>query len=108
MNLSAPFVRRPVAAILCALGLLSAGLLAYRALPIAALPRVDFPVIVVSAQLPGASPETMANSVSAPLIREFSTLPSIQTVTATNTQGSTAITLEFALSRKIDYAAAEV
>jgi HAE1 family hydrophobic/amphiphilic exporter-1 len=108
MNISAPFVRRPVAVVLCSLGLLIGGLLAYRALPIAALPRVDFPVIVISAQLAGASPETMANSVAAPLVREFSTVPAIQNITAANTEGSTAITLEFALSRGIDHAAADV
>jgi HAE1 family hydrophobic/amphiphilic exporter-1 len=77
-------------------------------LPLAALPRVEFPVVLVSAQLPGASPETMASAVSAPLIREFATIPSLQSVTATNTQGTSAITLEFALARDIEQAAADV
>ncbi|GEP05317.1 efflux RND transporter permease subunit [Methylobacterium oxalidis] len=108
MNLAAPFVRRPVAAILLGLALLCAGLASYRLLPVAALPRVEFPVILVSAQLPGASPETMAGAVATPLIREFAALPSLQAMSATNTTGTSVITLEFALHRDIEGAAADV
>ena len=71
MNISAPFIRRPVATILLAVALIAAGLFAYEFLPVAALPNVDFPVVTVSAQLPGASPDTMANSVATPLIKQF-------------------------------------
>ncbi|AWN40160.1 efflux RND transporter permease subunit [Methylobacterium durans] len=108
MNLAAPFVRRPIAAILLGLALLGAGLYAYRLLPVAALPRVEFPVVLVSAQLPGASPETMASAVATPLIREFAAIPSLQATSATNTTGTSAITLEFALHRDIDAAASDV
>lgn len=108
MNLAAPFVRRPIATVLMALALLGAGLLSYRMLPLAALPSIEFPVVLVSAQLPGAAPETMASAVSAPLLRELTAIPSLQSVTASNTQGTSAITLEFALHRDIDQAAADV
>ncbi|KMO41755.1 acriflavine resistance protein B [Methylobacterium tarhaniae] len=108
MNLSAPFIRRPVATILLSIALTLSGLFAYRFLPVAALPTVDFPTISVTAQLPGASPESMAASVATPLIKEFSTIPSIATISATNYQGFTSITVEFELSRNIDQAAADV
>ena len=108
MNISAPFIQRPVATILLAVALVGAGLFAYRFLPVAALPTVDFPVVTVSAQLPGASPDTMANSVATPLIKQFSTIPSIQTMTAKSVQGSTSIVIQFDLSRDIDQAAADV
>jgi HAE1 family hydrophobic/amphiphilic exporter-1 len=108
MNVSAPFIRRPIATILCSLALLGAGISAYQALPIAALPRVEFPVVMVTAQLPGASSETMATTVAGPLIREFSSLTSVQTISASNIPGSTSITLEFALNRSVDHAAMEV
>jgi HAE1 family hydrophobic/amphiphilic exporter-1 len=108
MNISAPFIRRPVATILLAIALVGAGLFAYRFLPVAALPQVDFPVITVSAQLPGASPDTMANSVATPLIKQFSTIPSIDTMTARSVQGSTSIVIQFDLNRDIDQAAADV
>jgi HAE1 family hydrophobic/amphiphilic exporter-1 len=108
MNISAPFIQRPVATILLALALIGAGLFAYKALPVAALPDVDFPVITVSAQLPGASPDTMANSVATPLIKQFSTIPSIQLMTASSVQGATQIVIQFDLNRDIDQAAADV
>ncbi|MEK0085650.1 efflux RND transporter permease subunit [Benzoatithermus flavus] len=108
MNLSALFIRRPVATILLSLALTLAGLFAYRELPVAALPQVDFPTISVTAQLPGASPETMANAVATPLIKQFSTIPAIQQISTTNAQGSTSITIEFDLERDIDQAAADV
>ena len=108
MNISAPFIRRPVATILLAAALIGAGLFAYRVLPVAALPNVDFPVITVSAQLPGASPDTMANSVATPLIKQFSTIPAIQTISSKSVQGSTTIVIQFDLNRDIDQAAADV
>lgn len=108
MNISAPFIRRPVATILLSLALTLSGLFAYRLLPVAALPTVDFPTISVTAQLPGASPESMAASVATPLIKEFSTVPAIATISATNYQGFTSITIEFELSRNIDQAAADI
>ena len=108
MNISEIFIRRPVATILLAVAMTAAGLFAYRFLPVAALPRVDFPVISVSATLPGAAPDTMANSVATPLIKEFANIPAIQTISATSNQGFTQITIEFALDRDIDQAAADV
>src|SRR4051794_14570696 len=108
MNISAPFIRRPVATILLAAALTAAGLFAYRYIPVAALPEVDFPIITVSAQLPGAAPDTMANSVATPLIKQFETIPAIQQMTARNIQGSTQIVIQFDLGRDIDQAAADV
>ena len=108
MSISELFIRRPVATILLSVALTLAGLFAYRLLPVAALPRVDFPTISVSATLPGASPDTMATSVATTLIKEFSTIPAVQTITSTSVQGSTSITIEFDLSRDIDQAAADV
>jgi len=108
MNISAPFIRRPVATILLAVALVGAGIFAYKFLAVAALPEVDFPVISVSASLPGASPDTMANSVATPLIKQFSTIPSIQTMTSNSVQGSTSIVIQFDLNRDIDQAAADV
>ena len=108
MNISELFIRRPVATILLSVALTLGGLFAYRVLPVAALPTVDFPTVSVSAQLAGAAPETMATSIATPLIKEFSTIPSIQTISATNYQGFTSITIEFELNRNIDQAAADV
>jgi HAE1 family hydrophobic/amphiphilic exporter-1 len=108
MNISAPFIRRPVATILLAIALTAAGLFAYTYLPVAALPNVDFPVITVSASLPGASPDTMSKSVATPLIKQFSTIPSISTMSAKSVQGSTSIVIQFDLNRDIDQAAADV
>ncbi len=108
MNISAPFIHRPVATILLAIALVGAGLFAYRYLPVAALPNVDFPVITVSASLPGASPDTMANSVATPLIKQFTTIPAVQSMTAKSVQGSTSIVIQFDLNRDIDQAAADV
>jgi HAE1 family hydrophobic/amphiphilic exporter-1 len=108
MNVSELFIRRPVATILLAVAMIAAGAFAYQFLPVAALPNVDFPVISVSAQLPGAAPDTMANSVATPLIKQFSTIPAITTITASSTQGSTSIVMQFDLNRDIDQAAADV
>ena len=102
------FIRRPVMTTLVMAGVLIFGLAAYRALPVSDLPPVDYPTISVSASLPGASPETMASAVATPLEKEFSTIPGIETMTSTSSQGGTSISLQFALSRNIDAAAQDV
>jgi hydrophobic/amphiphilic exporter-1 (mainly G- bacteria), HAE1 family len=101
-------INRPVATILLAIGLVLAGLAGYRLLPVAALPKVDFPTINVSASLSGASPETMATSVATPLIKKFETIPGVTEISATNSLGNTSIVLQFDLNRNIDAAAADV
>ena len=108
MNISAPFIRRPVATSLLAAGLLMAGILAYTRLPVAPIPQVEYPVISVSAGLPGASPETMASSVATPLERQFGRIAGVNQMTSTSQLGSTSITLQFDLSRNIDAAARDV
>jgi HAE1 family hydrophobic/amphiphilic exporter-1 len=102
------FIRRPVMTTLIMAGILIFGLVAYRLLPVSDLPAVDYPTISVSANLAGASPETMASSVATPLEKELSTIPGIETMTSTSTQGGTSISLQFALSRNIDAAAQDV
>jgi len=101
-------IRRPVATLLMSLALVLAGLFAYKFLPVAALPSTEFPVVNVSAQLPGASPETMATSVATPLIKQFATIAGIDSIATTNSLGSTSIAIQFALNRDIDAAAADV
>lgn len=108
MSFSALFIRRPVATILLTVAMTLGGLFAYGQLPVAALPQVDFPTVSVSADLAGASPDTMANSVATPLIKQFSTIPAIQQISSTSSQGSTSIVIEFDLDRDIDQAAADV
>ncbi|CAM4375407.1 Multidrug transporter subunit MdtC [Bordetella tumbae] len=108
MILSAPFIVRPVATVLLCLGMVLAGVLAFRLLPVAPLPQVDLPIISVSASLPGASPETMASSVATPLERSLGSIAGITEMTSRNSQGSTRITLQFDLSRDIDGAARDV
>lgn len=108
MNVSEIFVRRPVMTTLVMIGILVFGITGYRALPVAALPNVDFPTISVSASLPGASPETMASAVATPLEKQFSTIPAIDSMTSQSALGSTNITLQFALDRNIDAAAQDV
>jgi len=108
MNLSEIFIRRPVMTTLVMLGILSFGVMAYRFLPVSDLPSVDYPTITVSAGLPGASPETMASSVATPLERQFSTIAGLDSMSSTNTQGSTQISLQFDMSRNIDAAAQDV
>ena len=108
MNISEPFIRRPVATALLMAALLVGGIVGYILLPVAALPNVDFPTITVAASLPGASPEIMASSVAQPLERQFADLPGVNQITSSSVQGTTSITLVFDLSRNIDGAAADV
>ncbi|MFS2036730.1 efflux RND transporter permease subunit [Polaromonas sp. CT11-55] len=108
MNLSEPFVRRPVATVLLTIGLCLAGIGAFFVLPVSPLPQVDFPVISVSATLPGASPSTMASSVATPLERRLGIIAGVNEMTSSSGSGSTRISLQFDLNRKIDSAAREV
>jgi HAE1 family hydrophobic/amphiphilic exporter-1 len=108
MNISEFCIRRPVATLLMSVALIAGGLFAFGLLPVAALPRIDTPTINVSASLSGASPDTMAKSVATPLIKQFSTIQGINTISASNTQGNTSIVIEFVLDRDIDAAAADV
>ena len=108
MSISEPFVRRPIATSLLMGGIFLVGLVVYPLLPVAPLPQVDFPTIQVSANLPGASPETMASSVATPLEYQFAEIPGLSQMTSTNALGSTQLTLQFDLSRNIDAAALDV
>jgi len=108
VNLSAPFVARPVATTLLAVGLTLAGAVAFTQLPVSPLPQVDFPVISVIAQLPGADPETMAATVATPLERQLGRIAGVNEITSSSSLGSTRITLQFDLSRNINDAATEV
>ena len=108
MNIAEIFIRRPVMTTLLSLAIVLFGLMAYRLLPVSDLPNVDFPTIVVSAGLPGASPDTMASSIATPLEKEFTTIAGLDSMTSTSIQGSTNITLQFTLSRNIDAAAQDV
>jgi HAE1 family hydrophobic/amphiphilic exporter-1 len=108
MNLSAPSIHRPVATTLVMLGIVLFGAIAYRDLPVSDLPNVDYPTISVRANLPGASPETMASSVATPLEKQFSTIAGIDQMTSTSSLGSTNITIQFGLERNIDAAAQDV
>ncbi len=108
MNLSEPFVRRPVATVLLTIGLALAGIGAFFILPVAPLPQVDFPVISVSASLPGASPDTMASSVATPLERRLGVIAGVNEMTSSSSNGSARVTLQFDLNRNIDAAAREV
>ncbi|MDP4003905.1 efflux RND transporter permease subunit [Methylobacterium sp. NEAU K] len=108
MNISEPFIRRPVATTLLTIGVLLAGLFAFLKLPVAPLPQIDFPVILVQAQMAGASPETMATTVAAPLERRLGAIADVNEMTSTNALGSTRIVLLFGLNRDIDGAARDV
>jgi HAE1 family hydrophobic/amphiphilic exporter-1 len=108
VNFSEPFIRRPVMTVLVMAGILIFGLAAYRLLPVSTLPNIDFPTIQVSAQLPGASPETMASAVATPLEKQFSTIAGIDQMTSISGQGTTQITIQFSLDRDIDAAAQDV
>jgi multidrug efflux pump len=108
MNLSAPFISRPVATVLLSLAIMLLGAVSFRLLPVAPLPNMDFPVIVVSASLPGASPEIMASSVATPLERSLGTIAGISSMSSNSSQGSTRVILQFDLDRDINGAAREV
>jgi multidrug efflux pump subunit AcrB len=99
LNFSRPFIERPVMTTLASLAVLIFGILGYRALPVAALPSVDYPTIQVNAGLPGADPETMASAVATPLEREFSTIAGVKQMSSSSGQGSTSVTVQFVLSR---------
>src|SRR3982075_3475278 len=108
MNLSRPFILRPVATTLLMVGILLVGFVAYRQLPVSALPQVDYPTIQVQTFYPGASPEVMASSVPAPLERQFGQTPGLNQMTSTSSFGSSIITLQFGLDLNIDIAEQEV
>ncbi|MFM9424927.1 HAE1 family hydrophobic/amphiphilic exporter-1 [Variovorax sp. GrIS 2.14] len=108
MNISELCIRRPAMTVLLSAAVVVIGIFAYLNIPVAALPSYNTPVINVSAQLPGASPDTMASSVALPLEKQFSTIPGLQTISSVNTQGVTSLTLEFVSSRDIDAAAVDV
>ena len=107
-GISAPFIRYPIGTSLMMAGILFVGLVAYPLLPVAPLPQVDFPTIQITAQLPGASPETMASSVAQPLERQFAQIPGIAQMTSTSYLGTAAVTIQFDLNRNIDGAANDV
>jgi multidrug efflux pump len=108
MSVSEPFIRRPVATALLTVGLLLAGFIGYKQLPVSALPQVDYPTIVVSTLLPGASAETMASAVTTPLERQFGQMPALSQMTSVSSFGSSQITLQFSLERNIDAAEQDV
>ncbi|MBU0736246.1 MAG: efflux RND transporter permease subunit, partial [Proteobacteria bacterium] len=108
MNIAEIFIRRPVMTTLVMVAVLLFGIMGYRQLPVSDLPNVDFPTLLVSADLPGASPETMASAVATPLERQFSTIAGIDSMTSSSSLGTTQITLQFDLSRDIDAAAQDV
>jgi HAE1 family hydrophobic/amphiphilic exporter-1 len=108
VSVSAYFVRRPVMTVLVMIGILIFGIVGYRLMPVNALPNVDFPTIQVQAQLPGASPDTMASAVATPLEKQFSTIAGVDSMTSTSSNGLTTIVLQFALDRNIDAAAQDV
>src|ERR1700760_2309844 len=108
MNISAPFIARPVATTLLTIGITLAGIFAFFKLPVSPLPQVDFPTISVSAQLPGASPDTVATSVATPLERHLGQIADVSEMTSQSSVGSARVTLQFGLDRNIDGAARDV
>ena len=108
MSISEPFIRRPIATALLMLGVLVFGVAAYNLLPVAALPNVDFPTITVTANYPGASPQTMASAIATPLEQQFTAIPDLDQMTSLSGIGTTTITLQFGLSHNIDGAAVDV
>jgi hydrophobe/amphiphile efflux-1 (HAE1) family protein len=107
MNISAPFIRRPIATALLMVGLLVGGLVAYPLLPVASLPNVNYPTLAITAQLPGADPQTMASSVASPLELQFGEIPGLTQMTSASALGYTQITLQFDLSRPLDGAVSD-
>ena len=108
MNISEGFIKRPIATSLLMAAIALFGAVAYRSLPVSDLPNVDFPTLLVTAQLPGASPETMGSSVATPLENQFSMIAGLESMTSVNSLGITQITLEFDLNRNLDGAAVDV
>src|SRR3954468_15887874 len=108
MNPSRPFIMRPVATVLLMVALLLTGIVAYRELPVSALPQVDYPTIQVTTFYPGASPDVMASSVTAPLERQFGQVPGLTQMTSNSSEGSSVITLQFSLELNIDVAEQQV
>src|ERR1700741_3516974 len=108
MNICEPAIRRPVGTTLLAVGLLLVGAVAYRFLPVASMPTVDYPTISVTASRPGADPETMAATVAAPLERRLGEIPGVTELTSRSSLGSTRVTIQFDLARNIDGAARDV
>ena len=108
VHFSAPFIRRPVATFLLSIAIILAGAVGYKLLPVASLPQVEFPVISVSASLPGADPETMASAVATPLERQFSRIAGVNQMTSSSSLGGTSITLQFDLTRDVNGAARDV
>ncbi len=108
MNISAPFIARPIATTLLALAVLLAGALGYRVLPVSALPQVDFPTIQITTQMPGASPEVISNLITAPLERQFGQIQGLESMTSVSSERTSQITLTFTLGRSIDAAAQDV
>ena len=108
MSISAPFIARPVATWLLAIAVVLAGALGYRALPVSALPEVDFPTIQIVTRLPGAAPETVETLITASLERQFGQIPGLATMTSQSSQGTSQITLQFDLNRSMDSAAQDV
>src|SRR6202162_6280667 len=108
MNISEGFIKRPIATSLLMAAIALFGLVAYRSLPVSDLPNVDFPTLLVTASLPGASPDTMASAVATPLENQFSNIAGLDSMTSSNSLGATQITLEFVLTKNLDGAAVDV
>src|SRR3954466_564021 len=108
MSVTDLFIRRPVMTTLVMLAILGAGIFAFQTLPVSDLPNVDFPTLQITANLPGASPETMASSVATPLERQFTTIEGIDSMTSSSALGITTITIQFSLDRNLDAAAQDV
>src|SRR5246127_2713652 len=108
MSVSAPFIHRPVGTALLTAAVALSGVIAFRLLPVSPLPQVDFPTITVGAQLPGASPETMASAVATPLERQFSRIAAVTEMTSSSSLGTTSVTLQFEMNRSINAAARDV
>ncbi len=102
MNISAPFIQRPIATALLMVGLLVGGIVAYPLLPVASLPSVNYPTLTVTAQLPGTDPQTMASTVASPLELQFGEIPGLTQMTSSSALGYVQVTLQFELSRPID------
>jgi multidrug efflux pump len=108
MNVSLPFIERPIATTLLSIGIFLVGAVAYNFLPVAALPSIEFPTIRVSASRPGADPSTMAATLAAPLERRLGEIPGVVELTSSSSLGTTSISIQFDISRKIDSAARDV